>query len=127
LWDCSRILIRPTQKTAQRTLRRFLSATPHRLTREFGIRLALGASSGDVAWSVVRRGATLAIVGVALGAAGAVALTRSLQALLFDTQAIDPFAFVVATLVLISAALLAAWLPARRAARVDPVLAMRAE
>lgn len=96
-------------------------------TREFGIRLALGASSSDVARLVVGRGASLAIVGVALGAVGAVLLTRSIQALLFDTPAIDPFSFGAAALLMVGAALFAAWMPARRAARIDPAVAMRAE
>jgi putative ABC transport system permease protein len=96
-------------------------------TREFGIRIALGATSADVSRVVVRGGIGLALVGMACGLAAALLMTRSIQSLLFDVPAIDPLTFSAVVMVLTVAAILASWLPARRAARVDPVIAMRAE
>jgi putative ABC transport system permease protein len=76
---------------------------------------------------VVRGGIGLALVGMACGLAAALLMTRSIQSLLFDVPAIDPLTFSAVVMVLTVAAILASWLPARRAARVDPVIAMRAE
>ena len=95
--------------------------------REFGIRIALGATSSDVSRVVLRRGVALTLAGMAIGFVAAVLLTRAIQSLLFDVPAADPLTFVAVMLVLSGAALLASWLPARRAARVDPVIAMRLE
>jgi predicted permease len=96
-------------------------------TREMGIRLALGAEGGVVAGIVVRQGAVLAVIGIAVGLLGALALTRVLRALLFGISATDPLTFVGVPLALSGVALLASWLPARRASRTDPVEALRVE
>ena len=76
---------------------------------------------------VVQRGLLLALVGIALGSAGAYAMTRVLQSLLYGVGARDPMTFVAVAALLGAVAVLASWLPARRAARVDPLAAMRAE
>ena len=96
-------------------------------TREIGIRIALGASRERVVAMVVRRGLILALAGITLGSAGAYAVSRVLQSLLFGVGARDPSTFVAVAALLGGVALLASWLPARRAARVDPLAAMRAE
>jgi putative ABC transport system permease protein len=96
-------------------------------TREIGIRMALGASARTVVGMVVGRGLALTLAAIAIGLAGAAALTRTLSTLLFGVGPLDPLTFVVAAAVLGGVALLAAWLPARRAARVDPVVALAEE
>jgi putative ABC transport system permease protein len=96
-------------------------------TRELGIRIALGASTGSVRRLVVMRGVTLVVVGLAIGLAGAVALTRFMSTLLFRVTPTDPLTYAGVALLLLSAALLASYLPARRATRVDPIIALRAE
>jgi putative ABC transport system permease protein len=96
-------------------------------SREIGIRIALGASTERVVGMVVLRGLTLAVIGVALGTAGAYAVTRVLQSLLFGVSARDPLTFAAVAALLGGVAVLASWIPARRAARVDPLTAMRAE
>jgi putative ABC transport system permease protein len=96
-------------------------------TRELGVRMALGASSSQVVRLVVGQGALLAGVGVVAGLAGAVALTRVLSALLYGVRATDLAIFVGVPLLLGAVAVAASWLPARRAARIDPLVAMRAE
>jgi predicted permease len=93
--------------------------------REIGIRIAMGATPGGVVGLVLREGAWTASIGAALGVVGAVALTRVMRSLLFGVGAVDAGAFVAAIALLVSVALLASWLPARRAARVDPVEALR--
>jgi putative ABC transport system permease protein len=95
--------------------------------REFGLRVALGATPRDVSRLVVRRGLTLTIAGIGGGVVVALLATRALQGLLFDVQALDAMTFVSVGVVLAAVATLASWLPARRAARVDPVIAMRAD
>jgi len=95
--------------------------------REFGIRVALGATPRDVSRLVVRRGLTLTIAGIGGGVVVALLATRALQGLLFDVQALDAMTFVSVGVLLAAVATLASWLPARRAARVDPVIAMRAD
>jgi predicted permease len=96
-------------------------------TREIGIRMALGAGRGRVLGMVVGQGARLAVVGVGAGLAGALALSRYLDALLFGVSARDPLTFVVVPAVLFLVALAACYVPARRAARVDPMVSLRCE
>ena len=96
-------------------------------TREIGIRMALGAQPSGVSRLVVSQGMTLALSGTALGVAAAFVLTRSMGTLLFGVTPTDPFTFVVVPLGLALVALLASYLPARRATRVDPVTALRAD
>jgi putative ABC transport system permease protein len=96
-------------------------------TREMGIRLALGAEEGVVAGMVLKQGAILAGTGIAIGLLGAFGLTRLMEAMLFGVSATDPMTFVLVAAVLGGVAMLASYLPARRAARTDPVEALRAE
>jgi putative ABC transport system permease protein len=96
-------------------------------TREFGIRLALGASGPDVLAAVLRQGLTLVVVGLAVGLASAFSLTHLLTNLLYEITPTDPLTFVVVPLALMVVALFACWLPARRATRVDPMVALRCE
>ncbi|HEV7672175.1 MAG TPA: ABC transporter permease [Thermoanaerobaculia bacterium] len=93
---------------------------------EIGVRMALGASAGTVQKMVLRHGMTLAGVGLAIGLAAALALTRLMTTLLFDVGASDPLVYLSIGLLLSAVAALACWLPSRRAARVDPVRALEA-
>jgi len=95
-------------------------------TQEFGIRMALGARTGEVMGMVLKQGVTLVAVGVVLGLIGAVAFSRVLEGLLFKTDATDPVTYAGVALVFLGAALVACWLPARRATRVDPIVALKA-
>ena len=104
-----------------------VSYTAQQRTREFGVRLALGATPSAVARLVVRRAFALALAGVAVGLFVGSIATRALDGLLFGVQRLDAPTFVVVSILLTGIALLAAWLPARRASRVDPLAAMRAE
>jgi putative ABC transport system permease protein len=96
-------------------------------TREIGVRVALGAQPGNVMTLVLREGLLRATLGVAIGLGGAWALTRLLNRLLYGVTATDPWTFSVVPLVLIAVAAVACWLPARRATRVDPMIALRAD
>jgi predicted lysophospholipase L1 biosynthesis ABC-type transport system permease subunit len=102
-----------------------ISYTVSLRTREIGVRMALGARAGNVGWMVTRQGLVLALLGVGVGLAGAVALTRSLRALLFDVCPGAPLTLGAAALALVLVAALASLLPALRAAKVEPVEALR--
>jgi ABC-type antimicrobial peptide transport system permease subunit len=95
--------------------------------REIGIRLALGAQSADVVGMVLKQGAKLAFVGVCIGVVAALALARLMASLLFGVTAHDPLTFSAVAGLLIAIALLACYLPARRAMKVDPMVALRYE
>ncbi len=94
-------------------------------TQEIGIRMALGALATDVRNIVVVQGMRLALVGVVLGTASALALARLIAGILYGVEAHDPAVFVGIPILLSLVALLAVWLPARRASRVDPIVALR--
>ena len=96
-------------------------------TREIGIRLALGAQKGMLRWMFVRSAMLLTAIGVVIGLGAAAALVRLMKTLLFGISPLDPLTFIVVPLILAAAAALASYLPARRAAGVDPVEALRAE
>src|SRR5271163_3745958 len=98
-----------------------------RRTREIGVRVALGAGSRDVLSMILGQGMRTILIGVAAGLAGALALTRTVASLLFGVTATDPLTFAAVILLLIAAALLACYIPARRATRVDPLVALRYE
>jgi ABC-type antimicrobial peptide transport system permease subunit len=96
-------------------------------TRELGIRLALGAEPRDVLGLILRDGAKLSGLGVGLGVTGALAASRAVSSLLFGVSPTDPLTFTAVVGLLGSASLLACYIPARRATRVDPVVALRQE
>ena len=98
-----------------------------RRTREIGIRMALGASRKTVLLGILSGGARAALAGITVGLLGAVAVNRALSTLLFEVGPGDPPVLLAVSLFLGAVALLASWLPARRAARVDPMLALRTE
>jgi putative ABC transport system permease protein len=98
-----------------------------RRTGEFGIKIALGASSGNIRGIVLKQGLMVATTGVAIGIVGALALTRVLRSLLFGLSATDPVTFAGVAVLLIFVALLASYIPARRATRIDPMVALRYE
>jgi putative ABC transport system permease protein len=95
--------------------------------REIGIRMALGAQKRNVVSLVIGQGMKLALSGVVIGVVSALALTRVLRNLLYEVTPTDPLTFAVVSLVLVAMALLACWLPAGRAAKVDPMEALRHE
>jgi predicted permease len=103
-----------------------MAASVRQRQSEIGVRLALGATAGDVRWLVLGEGLRLATAGAVTGLALAFAATRVLRGLLFETEPLDPLSLGTAAVVLIGAALVATWLPARRATRVDPIEVLRA-
>jgi ABC-type antimicrobial peptide transport system permease subunit len=104
-----------------------ISYSVTRRTTEFGVRMAMGAQTSDVLGLVLRQGLTLGLIGVALGAAGALALTRLLRPLLYGISAFDPLTFLSMAAMLIAVMALACLIPARRAIHVDPLVALRYE
>ena len=104
-----------------------ISYSVTRRTQEIGIRMALGADKHDVLWMVVSHGLKVAAAGAAIGITGALALTQFLTSLLYGVKPTDPLTFIGVSLILIAVALLACYIPARRAAKVDPIVALRYE
>jgi predicted permease len=104
-----------------------MSYATARRTQEIGIRIALGAQGADVLRLFIKQGMTLVLLGMALGLLGASALTRLMKSLLFGVSVYDPPTFVGVSLLLLLIALLACWVPARRATKVDPMIALRSE
>ncbi len=98
-----------------------------RRTNEIGIRMALGARSRSVLWLVLREAVVLVVIGLGVGVLASLALTKTAASLLYDLKPNDPLTIAMATIVLLMVALLAGYLPARRAARVDPMIALRDE
>jgi putative ABC transport system permease protein len=104
-----------------------MSYSVSQYTHEIGIRMALGASAVNVLRLIVREGLTLVLIGLAVGASGALALTRVMSSLLFDVKPADPATFASVSLLLAAVAFAASYIPARRATRVDPMIALRYE
>jgi len=104
-----------------------LSYSVTQRTRELGIRVALGATRGDVLRLIVRQEILLTAIGLAIGLAASFALTRLMTSLLYGVSPTDPMTLAVIALLLIAVALLACWIPARRATKIDPVVALRFE
>jgi ABC-type antimicrobial peptide transport system permease subunit len=104
-----------------------MSYTVARRTGEIGIRMALGAQRGDVVWMVLRQAFVLAVMGLAIGVSSALGLARFVKSFLFGVQPNSPVALVLAVAILLSAVLVAGYVPARKASRIDPMTAVRHE
>jgi len=104
-----------------------MAYTVRRRTQEIGVRVALGANAGDVLGMILRQGMRTVLIGMVIGIVGALAMTRTLESMLFEVNANDPLTFASVTLLLGLVALLACYIPARRAARVDPMVVLRYE
>jgi putative ABC transport system permease protein len=104
-----------------------MSYSASRRTHEIGIRMALGASRSDMLKLIVGQGMSLALAGILLGVVGAFGLTRALSSLLYGIEATDPATFALTALLLAVIAFLACYIPARKAASVDPMYALRYE
>jgi predicted permease len=104
-----------------------ISYSVNRRTREIGVRMALGAESRDALWMVIRSGMTMALIGTGIGLIASWAVTRLLRGMLFGVSATDPLTFIIVPLLLSVVTLVACYLPARRAAKMDPLMALRRE
>jgi putative ABC transport system permease protein len=104
-----------------------MAFTVSQRTQEIGLRIALGASPNNVTGLIVREGSILAFIGLALGIGGAVLVGRTMQSTLYGVQALDLFVLATVAIILFATALLASYLPARRAAGIDPMQALRTE
>jgi putative ABC transport system permease protein len=104
-----------------------MSYSVQQRTQELGIRMALGAQASDLRGMVIGQGMTLALIGVVMGIGGAFWLTRFLASFLFGVKTLDPVVFIATPLLLTAVALIAIWIPAKRATRVDPMAALRLE
>jgi putative ABC transport system permease protein len=104
-----------------------MSYSVSRRTHEIGIRVSLGASQSDVLLLVVRQGMLLALAGAVIGIAGALVLSRLMTSLLYGVAPTDPITFAAVSILLVIVALAASYIPARRATRVDPMVALRHE
>jgi putative ABC transport system permease protein len=104
-----------------------ISFSVTRRTQEIGVRMALGARPRDVVRMVVRQALALSLAGVVLGIGAGLALARVIRTILYGISPTDPLTLAAVSVVLLAVAALASWLPARRAARVDPVVALRYE
>jgi putative ABC transport system permease protein len=102
-----------------------LSYSVNQQTREIGLRMAMGAQRGDVLRLILGQGLRLTVVGLGVGVLAALALMRVLVTLLFNVQAYDPYTYLAVTILLTTVALIACYIPARRAMRVDPMVALR--
>jgi putative ABC transport system permease protein len=104
-----------------------ISYSASQRTREIGIRMALGAKPGDIFKAVIAQGMLLVVIGIAIGCAVAIWLTNLIRGLLFGITPTDITAFAITAAVLLAVALVASWLPAQRAMKIDPLLAIRNE
>ena len=98
-----------------------------RRTVEIGVRIALGATQAKILSLVLAQGTRVVVAGIVIGVIGSFAITRAIRSLLFGLSPTDPLTFITVALLLVAVALLACWLPARRAAKVDPIVALRYE
>jgi len=104
-----------------------ISYSVSRRTHEIGVRMALGAQRRDVLRLVVGQGVSLSVIGIGLGLGAAVALTRFLSSFLYQIESTDPATFLIVSVLMAVVSLLACYFPARRATRVDPMIALRRE